>query len=66
MSRYECRIFFESLCRLRRQYADRGDDDATSCISLADAIALANRLEAETSGTMPADASFARADVETN
>jgi hypothetical protein len=44
MSRYERRMFFEALVQLREDYANRDAEDASSCISVADVMALANRL----------------------
>ena len=41
MDRYSRRQYFETLCRLRDAYDTLGDDDATSCISIEDVIALA-------------------------
>jgi hypothetical protein len=39
MTRYERRQFFERLCELRALYARRGSDDATSVVTIDQAIA---------------------------
>jgi hypothetical protein len=41
MTRFERRRFFERLCQLQALYRLRGQDDATSVISIAGAIAHA-------------------------
>jgi hypothetical protein len=44
MSRYERRMFFESLCELREWYRHRGADDAEAVLSVPDAVEMASRL----------------------
>jgi hypothetical protein len=44
MTRYERRQFFERLCDLRALYALRGADDATSVVSIDQAMADAATL----------------------
>jgi hypothetical protein len=44
MTRFERRRFFERLCQLQALYRLRGEDDATSAISIAGAIAHAEYL----------------------
>jgi hypothetical protein len=48
MSRLERRIFFERLCVLRSRYGRRPAADRRAVISIADAVALAERLLAAT------------------
>jgi hypothetical protein len=48
MSRQERRIYFERLCVLRSRYGRRGGADRRPAISIAEAIALAERLIAGT------------------
>ena len=68
MSRYERRMFFEALVQLRQKYAGRGMDDASSCISVDDAVANANRLLTAVLRLPPgstADTESVQADAET-
>jgi hypothetical protein len=44
MSKFDRRLLFERLCQLRALYRLRGDWDATSAISIDDAVAYAVHL----------------------
>jgi hypothetical protein len=52
MSRYEKRIYFESLVAMRIAYAQLGADDRTSVMSIDEAIAWAE-LELEATESTP-------------
>ena len=65
MSKYERRMFFEALCQLRQRYANRDADDASSCISVADAMALANGLLEMAPRAMSPETESVQADAET-
>lgn len=47
MSRYDRRIFFESLCQLRDRYADLPDEDRTAVIWVDDVVAAVAELMKE-------------------
>ncbi len=57
MSRYERRMYFESLCQLRDRYGERTADDSAAVMSIEAAIvwAEAELLLAPAPEPMPAD-----------